>query len=184
MEKLNDKKLITNRLLGLCGVALLGCWVLKLWGKVVFDFVVTNEVMISVCNFIENSVVQYIIFWMFYILSIMLIMLSISGKKKFPLKHNLIFIGIFTGIFFLNFLNPLVKMIVDIIATILISIIVYKVKWWKSALIMLGVQLTQLVLLQIRNLGYTLYFDNFLVGLLIQLDYYIMLVILYIRRTS
>ena len=77
---MNDKKLITNRLLGLCGVALLACWALKLWGKVVFDFVVTNETMISVCNFIENSVVQYVIYWVFYILSIMLGLLSLIHR--------------------------------------------------------------------------------------------------------
>lgn len=183
MEKVNNKKLITNRLLGLCGVALLGCWMLKLCGKVVFDFVVTNEVMISICNFIENSVVQYIIYWMFYVIGGMLNLAIISGKKNFGKRNFFIFLGVWTLIFSFNFFAPIVKTILDFIVFPIIAIVIYKAKWWKAILWMLLVVLIQFVLLQIRNIGYTLYLSNFIVGLLYQLDYYIMLVILYIRRT-
>lgn len=181
---MNDKKLITNRLLGLCGVALLACWALKLWGKVVFDFVVTNETMISVCNFIENSVVQYIIYWAFYILNGVLTLGILSGKKGFGKKRNaVILMLIWTLIFSFNFFAPIVKTILDFVVFPLIAIVFYKEKWWKAILLLVAIVLTQFVLLQIRNGDYTLYESNFIVGLLMQIDYYIMLVILYIRRT-
>ena len=180
---MNDKKLITNRLLGLCGVALLACWALKLWGKVVFDFVVTNETMISVCNFIENSVVQYIIYWAFYIFSSMIILLSICQKKTFTKRQTLIFVLIYSGIFGLNFVNAVAKMIVDSLVTIMLPIVVFRKKWWHSLLLVVSVVLTQFVLLQIRNIDYTLYGSNFINGFLMQIDYYIMLLIIYIRRT-
>lgn len=180
---MNDKKLITNRLLGLCGVALLLCWTLKLWGKVVFDFVVTNETMISVCNFIENSVVQYVIYWLFYVFNGMINLAIISGQKKFSKRNSIIFIVIWTIVFSFNFFAPIVKTILDFILLPLLPIIFYKTKWWKAILFELAILVIQFVLLQIRNGDYTLYTSNFIVGLLMQIDYYIMLVILYIRRT-
>lgn len=180
---MNDKKLITNRLLGLCGVALLLCWALKLWGKVVFDFVVTNETMISVCNFIENSVVQYVIYYALYIISGVLNIGIISGKKDFTKKKLIIFIVTLSIIFSFNFFAPIIKTILDFIVFPLFAIIFFKTKWWKSILWLTIIVATQFILLQIRNMDYTLYQSNFMVGLLMQIDYYIMLVILYIRRT-
>ena len=180
---MNDKKQITNRMLGLCGVALLLCWVLKLWGGVVFDFVVTNQTMVDICYFIENSVVQYIIYWVFYMLSNYLCLGILSSKKSYGKRNTIIFVIIWTIMFSFNFFSPTIKTILDFIVFPLIAILVYKTKWWKAILWMLCIVLTQIVLMQIRNGDYTLYSYNFIAGFLMQIDYYIVLIVLFIRRT-
>lgn len=180
---MNNKKLITNRLLAVCIAALIGCWILKLCGGEVFEFVVKNEFFIKVCHNIENSIIKYIIYWMFYVFNGIIMLLIITKEKRFSFKRTLIYIGLYTFTFCINFYSNLIKTIVDLALTIMIPIICHKRKWYESLLFVVGLLVLQFGLLQIRNIGYTLYFENFIVGLLYQLDYYIMLIIFYIRRT-
>lgn len=179
---MNNKKLITNRLLAVCIAALIGCWILKLCGGEVFEFVVRNEFFIKLCYQIENSIIKYMIYWMFYVFNAIIMLLIISKEKRFSTKRTLIYIGLYTLTFSINFYSNLIKTIVDLALTIMIPIVCHKRKWYESILFVAGLLVLQFGLLQIRNIGYTLYFENFIVQILMQIDYYIMLVIFYIRR--
>ncbi|WP_281512268.1 hypothetical protein [Mammaliicoccus vitulinus] len=162
-----------------CWILLGICFLVKLCGGNFFEIAVHNETFINICNVIDNNlIIKYIVGTILYLPSTYLIYLSLTKQKigadwwilllSIPvswLKDNIFIIGL----------------TLDMIILILISLIKSKFKNWLRVLI--GILLIcglQIISLFIRNLGF--YLENYssLLAIIMQIDYYIMLILYYL----
>ena len=63
------KEIILKRAIILCWILLIICFIIKLCGGNYFNIMCNNENFIRFCNFIENSIIKYIIYLFSFIFS-------------------------------------------------------------------------------------------------------------------
>lgn len=174
MMKNNYKVLIIS-----CWSLLGICFLIKVLGGNWFELSTDNQKLINLCNWIDSNISKYFVMGTFYCLSMYLIYLSIM---KLKIKRHLFMIVSFISIFIIKIFFPIIATILEFFALLGLPIILSKGKFWKRAVLgivlMIGFQFISLV---IRNIGVYLP-DNTptLISLLLQIDYYIMIVLYYL----
>lgn len=169
-------------------VMIITCWVLlvtavivKLCGANIFNIVVNNQNFINACDYIDNHLwLKYILATIVYIPSTYLIYLTMTKQK---IGKDLWFILVCLPCSTLKGLNQYIGMAYEIIIILLlIPLLRCKGKNWLLVLIGIAVIiLFQQISLWIRNLGFYLEKDYFLLNLIMLIDYYIMVVLYYLH---
>ena len=158
--------------------SLLGvCFLIKLLGGNWFELSTENTKLIQLCNWVDSNISKYFIMGIFYCVSMYLVYLSICKKK---IKDCLYICVVFALIFITKIFYPIVATVLEPMMLILLPI-VKKVSWKRVLVGNILMMAFQLVSLFIRNLGIYLPADApTLISLLLQIDYYIMLVLYYL----
>lgn len=179
---------VLKRMIILCWVILAVCFVVKIFGGKFFNIVVNNERFISVCNYIEYTFWYYIVGFVFYYANGLFILLAMKRELTL-IDKELLFYSLFTIILFaiqyafkyIGFLE--ISIIITIIRCIIIPILVFKVKIKDVIVINIFDIVFQLTSSFVKNIDITnTIYETAMVGLIFLIDYYIMILLLYLYR--
>ena len=185
METLDikTKQTLVRKTIWLCWFALIGCFIIKLFGGNYFEIIANNETFVNLCSWMEKHYISTIIMYGLYCLSLVIITSTISINNIFK-KKNLILIPLIILMCMLKGINAMIGYFVELAFIIIVPLIIAKEKRTKifirfiySYLLVNGFQLLSLF---IRNIDAHLLNTNFCIGLLFQIDYYIMLILYYL----
>lgn len=191
INKILDTKKFIFRLWIVLWLCLLILLVLKFCFGIWYPIIIENEQLLYFNEFICNSWIKYIILSLFYFASVNIMYLTCCIKKKYDkileaiIINVLILISFMTKIFFRNF-----SVIPEILVSIIIPILYLlknhkKAKKWKLILFPIAIQILvfawQLNIYLVRGIDFVIDSDNHvLIGIVLQIDYYIFLIISWI----
>ena len=163
-----------------CWILLLACCIFKLFGANIFIAGVDDGNFKTFCNFVnDNSVLKFIISIIINALSCIIYYMAILEENKPKLKWTIpLIIYVILKQIFNKF--DILFFVLDFIMTIGFPLFL-KIKNWKR--ILLGCVLTlifQVLSMFLKMDNYTMFDNNFLVGIILSIDYYIMLVLYYL----
>lgn len=178
------KQTLVIKTIWLCWFALIGCFIIKLFGGNYFEIMANSEEFINFCGFLERYYIHDVIKCIFYCFNVWLLISIFSRKEIKELKMNLIIISI-------AIISWLIKRNFAIIGSVIETIILFgfplfifkerKLKTFICSLLgCLIVNILQLISLFVRNINPIIIKENFVIGLIMQIDYYIMLILYYL----
>lgn len=191
INKILDTKKLIFRLWIVLWLCLLILLVLKFCFGIWYPIIIENEQLLYFNEFICNSWIKYIILSLFYFASVNIMYLTCCIKKKYDkileaiIINVLILISFMTKIFFRNF-SVIPEILVSIIMPILYLLKNHKkAKKWKLILFPIATQILvfawQLNIYLVRGIDFVIDSDNHvLIGIVLQIDYYIFLIISWI----
>ena len=171
-----DNKAIIAKMIQLCWVCLFVCIAIKVLGGDYFNIVVTNQRFIDICNMVDNNIVilRILQFIVFFSTSYLYFNSILYGKTS--AKFNLLYIVLYA----IKFIDLTFAAIIDSICMILLPLL-YKVPFHISMVHYFGIVIMQCFSMYIRSLSNVYLPDNALIGLIMNIDYYIMLILLYLN---
>lgn len=148
-----------------------------------FPIVINNEIFININNYVENNhILKKCIMFVFYLLNINIWYLTASSKKKYTklLEFVLIQVGI-AAIFHIKQQNNLIGSMLELIILIIIPLInLFRTKKYSKTksfilpfFIYILINIWQLNIMFIRGINDIISSLPFLIGIILQLDYYI-----------
>lgn len=168
--------------------------VMKFCFGIWYPIIVKNENLIKFNNFICSSWVRYIILVLFYLISGNILYLTSSIKRKYS---NILEFIVINSLMIINFIikcyNRNYAIIIELLISVVIPIITL-LKTYKNGnkiflilfpfAIQLLIFLWQLNIYLVRGIDFDIATDNhILIGIILQLDYYIFLTITWIGVT-
>lgn len=160
---------------------LLFLFVLKILGVKNLELMCENEVVINICNFIDNTFMEDVVAFLMYLFTTTLIIQSIFSVKKFIGKQNLFYLFISIGeiIRLIFFDIAIVTVLIDFILLIVIPFVYNKKLILKSIVVAFIVFMFQLISFFVKEISiYEHTIDNTLTAIIYSLDYIIMLFLL------
>lgn len=190
---LNVRKLIVRLWLSLW-VVLAICLVCKFCFHMWYPIVVENEHFIKVCDFIDNNkYIKHIIYLSFYILNLNLIYLICTHSKFYhnirePIIVNLLAVGNYFIKNTSNIMGFILELLVLVVLPIIVNLLTIKgngkLKLLKGVIFPIAMNILimvwQLLILMVRDIDLVLTNEHALVTLVMQIDYYIFLIITYL----
>ena len=183
----NYKQIVLKRMIIICWVILLVCFIIKIFGGNFFNIVCTNKKFANICAYVDKAVwLQYIIGCISTFLLHSMYLLAISKKLWFS-KRDLLFVipSILIGVG-LRLINNILGYFVDIWQYFVLPLFIDN-KFHKNVYvrrILLGFALTfifQLISLLVKNIGVKIVTDEpFLIALIYFVDIYIMVIMYYL----
>lgn len=183
-----DKKKVLKRLIILCWLILITCFCIKLIFGNYFAIELENEKILRISNFIDNHlIIKNLIYLILNLFTNIVYLLIVCDKDSFN-KKQLIGIVIILVILYIPkiFNNEIISIIGDCVQAFLLPMIFLKPKKWYriplAFIIDLGFQYLSIIT---KNIGIKdISNDNFIIGIVFMIDYYIMLILcyLYVRQ--
>lgn len=166
-----------------CWGALIFCFIIKLFGGNFFEPYVNNDKFIAACNWLDDTLwAKCLVSSVVYCIGFYLVYLAMIKKRLFK---DWWYILLCLPCSILKGFNAYIGVAYDIVLMIVIPLITTKAKRWKQ--IILGfilVAIFQLISLFTRDIGWYLPSDSMLILLIMQIDYYIMIVLYYLYSNS
>lgn len=181
MTKKNFKVLILT-----CWALLLICLVIKLFGGNWFELNSENTKFIQFCEFIDNNLwFKMILYSIIAVTTTYPVICIMHDKKKLTLKQTIIYSILLIIKSIINWYITWIIYLFDLIIMILLPLLFNKFKNWKRVIFVnILIVLLQFLCLIIRNLSFDFVFANsILEQLLIQIDYFIMVVLCYLYNS-
>ena len=188
ITKGNYKENILKRAIIICWILLAICFIVKLCGGNFFAIACHNEKFISICNFVDNSLIRYIIYFIFFMFESIMIYGIITGGILFKKKETIIYIILcviywcFKLIVDLKIINlDTMKMsLIGMVYLLLILEILTRKYWLVPAILILDIVLVSLCT-YIKNISfYESLSNSFLLDSIFMIDYYISLILSYL----
>lgn len=176
---LGSKRKITKRFILICWVSLLACMLIKLFGGNYFEIISKSEIFVGICEWIDGKFIKEIIRFIFLNLSYFLYVCSIC-KRNLTLKEFAIceiFIIIDT---IAKYTNSNLGFVADCLMLFISPLIISKFKWKHTIIGFLLINAFQLISLFTRNIELGILENTMLIEIILQVDYYIMLVLYYL----
>lgn len=171
MMKNNYKVLIIS-----CWSLLLVCCLIKLLGADLFLAGTDNERFISLCSFIDTTILRYVILYVMNIVSTSIYFMAVLKEKKPNIKWLVPYI-IYVILKFIFEDFTMLFFIFDMLITIGLPILIDKKKWLR---IIIGMGLNigfQIISMFLKFDKFTMFDNNTLVFTILSIDYYIMLIL-------
>ena len=188
VTKENYREIVLKRAIISCWIILAICFVIKIFGGNFFAIVCTNEKFIKVCEFIDNSIIYYVIGFLTYSLTNVFLILTISDNKSLFCKSNVLFL-ITTSLYwcfklFINlgyiYVNIHIVTIIDLICLYLL-LFVFTRKPLKSLIAIILMYAFTFLSVVVKNTGINHNIDDStLISLIFMVDYYIMLILTFL----
>lgn len=175
---MNKKQLKT--VIIVCWILLAICFVIKIFGGNWFELSSDNEKFVQFCTFVDNTMwLKMILACVIYCISGYFIMCISINTNKLTRKQLLIIFPIMVLKSIISWYFYWAAFVLDIFILIVLPTIFSK-KILRSIICFAAIMAFQVISLIIRNIGINNFNDGmFLVQTLIQIDYYIMIALLY-----
>lgn len=179
------KEIILKRAIILCWILLIICFIIKLCGGNYFNIVCNNKNFIKFCNFIENSIIKYIIYLFSFIFSSYLLLKIVKPDLKFISLKSLLFIicciiiWVFKLLIELNIftINTLIVNILDFVI-LYILLVIFTKRPLLSILAVILLFVFSIISSLVKGIGIdSSITDNYFVAQIFLIDYYLMLVL-------
>ena len=172
------KKNIYKVLIESCWILLIFCFALKLLFGNLFAISVESQNFIAFCDWLDTHWLKYIIATIVYVPSSYLLYLCVSKQK---IGTDLWLLPLLLPMPFVKDKIAVIGLIIELFIGVIYPLIKFRFKRWKHVIIgNVLIFAFQLLSLLVRNIG--VYIDNssMLIGIIMQIDYYIMLVLYYL----
>lgn len=159
------------------------CLVIKLLGGNWFELATENTKFIQFCEFVDNTMwLKMLLACLIYVGSTYGLVCIILNKQYLNVKETIIFLLLMITKSLISWWFMTIATIIDLFILIVIPLILGKFKNWLRILICFAlINVFQIMSILIRNIGLTDFNSNsFLPQTLIQVDYYIMIVLSYL----
>ncbi len=165
-------------------VVLLICLIIKLLGGNWFELGTDNEYFISFCNYVDNTQwLKMLLACIICIGSVYIIECLLLNKKKLSPKELALYIPLIVIGSISSWKLQFVSLICQILYFIILPILQTKGKWKRVVFINIFVIFLQAVSIIFRNLSCWEFNQNrFIFQVLIQVDYYLMLILTYLYK--
>ena len=177
-KRFNDDKY--GMLIVVSWVVLGICLIIKLFGDNWFELSVENEKFIAFCNFVDNTMwAKMILACIIYLFTGYFIICIALNRNKLTRKDVLIFLPIMIFKSIINWFYPTISFILDIMILFILPFVLTR-NFKRVLIVNILVIVFQLLTIAIRNLSVNFNSSNtFLEQSLIQIDYYIMIMLFY-----
>lgn len=182
-EKLDVKKYL-RRVIIACWIALIVCFIIKLFGANIFEIICKNDTFNTVCTYADNHLwANYLISAIYCFVSLYFFTLAILQERKFQgWQLSVVIITVLIGTA-VKIWNTIGGMIFDVWQGIFLQILFLGKKWQSYWKILIGNVLLivfQLISMFIKNIdvGTTLG-DSVLIGVVFSIDVLIMIILYY-----
>ena len=190
ITKENYKEIMLKRGIISCWVLLGICLAIKLLGGNFFKIACNNETFISFCNFMDDSVLRFIIYYITFIYTSLMLIMSVEPKIKFKSKKILLYLFVITIVWILKLLIELDILPVNVIVyNIGVCVVLYFVLllFSKRPLLSLIIVIYDFVLALasaiVKDIGLSgAITDSFMIDTLFLIDYYILLTLTMLYR--
>ena len=184
----NYQEIVLKRSIIICWVLLAICLVIKLFGGNFFEMVCTNEKFINVCNFIDKSFVRYIVYYLSFITSSLLLLKIVSPELKMFEKKTLVFLLICTLTWAAKLFIELSNVTISLVLLDIVDFVVLFFSLWliskKPFMAIISIVLLfvfTLVSAIVKNVGMSqVLTDSYILTNIFVIDYYIMLMLTYL----
>ena len=179
------KEIILKRAIILCWVLLIICFIIKLCGGNYFNIVCNNKNFIKFCNFIENSIIKYIIYLFSFIFSSYLLLKIVKPDFKILSLKSLLFlicciiVWAFKLLIELNIftMNTLIVNILDFVI-LYILLVIFTKRPLLSIFAVILLFVFSIISSLVKGIGIdSSITDNYFVAQIFLIDYYLMLVL-------
>lgn len=185
MEKDYTSK-VFKRVLILCWLTLAICFIIKIFGGNFFNVICNNDEFINFCNFIQNSFWYYVVGFLSNFIITIILWSSMCGGVKPKAKEILICFAVILGLYALqvlaNIYNSLMAaMCFSVLKFIILPFVLFKASIKRIVFVNIFDLGMQVISAFVKNISIvkTIY-DNVLITLIFAIDYYIMLIILWL----
>lgn len=163
-------------------IVLFICFIIKIIGLRNFDLESDNSKFIKLCNYVDNVLwLKVTIACIVCVLTTYLVICVLINKKYLNIKNSLIYIPLIITGSIIGWYNQIINIIIQIIYLLIIPLIQTKGKFKRVIFTIIFVSLFQIISLLIRNINITNFNDNnCMISLMFQIDYYIMILLLYL----
>lgn len=186
MVKNNDKKVVTEdnykqivlkRMILVCWLLLIICFIIKIFGGNFFEFIGTSEVAEYINNVAYIRIpIQFILY---FTQSYLFYMILFRNNHKIISIIASIIMFISKILIDINDIFIYISFIVEFIGLILLPIFM-KEKWYNVILLNIAIIVFQLISMITKNTGIINFPYESIVGYVFMIDYYIMLVLTYL----
>lgn len=172
-----------GKLITISWVLLILCLIIKLFGGNWFELNTENSKFIEFCLYVDNNVLlKRTVACSVSIISTIPLMCLIYNKKDWKLKHIIIYLIVMIVKSIIGWYSTILNAIIDLFFLIIIPIVITK-NWKRPIFSNVVIMILQLSTIAIRNLTTFGTFNTnttTIEGLLYQIDYYIMLMLLFL----
>lgn len=163
---------------------LIVCLIIKIFGGNWFELGSENSKFIQFCLYVDNHMwLKMILACLIYLGSTLILTCVILKQKKLTTKQLIIFIPLMIIKSILNWYISVIPFILDVVILFLIPFIINK-NWKRPLGCIVGILLLQILSILIRDLSFGFgqfnYGNTFMFQTLIQIDYYIMIILWYL----
>lgn len=193
-EELIDKKKLIRTLWFLVWLIIIFIVLLKLVFNKWFPIIIENYKLMCFSKKLDNTrVLKYFVFLSFYLLNGNMLYLTSSYKKKYKNKIELFIIDILIILsFIIKIYFNYYSLLIELLITIVIPIInLYKYNKYSKLICILHPILVQVItilwqanILFARNLPHMLKNETIVVQIILQIDYYIFIIVMYIGEVN
>lgn len=181
------KEIILKRAIILCWILLIICFIIKLCGGNYFNIMCNNENFIKFCNFIENSIIKYIIYLFSFIFSSYLLLKIVKPDFKILSLKSLLFLICCIIVWAFKFkllielniftMNTLIVNILDFVI-LYILLVIFTKRPLLSILAVILLFVFSIISSLVKGIGIdSSITDNYFVAQIFLIDYYLMLVL-------
>lgn len=179
------KEIILKRAIILCWVLLIICFIIKLCGGNYFNIMCNNENFIKFCNFIENSIIKYIIYLFSFIFSSYLLLKIVKPDFKILSLKSLLFlicciiVWAFKLLIELNIftMNTLIVNILDFVI-LYVLLVIFTKRPLLSIFAVILLFVFSIISSLVKGIGIdSSITDNYFVAQIFLIDYYLMLIL-------
>ena len=185
-KELKEKFIVFNNttygmLIVVSWVVLLICLIIKLFGGNWFELWWDNEKFISFCNYVENTMwLKMSIACVIFCASGYISLCVILNEKLLSKKHLLLFLPLMIIKSILNWYLTIIPFILDIFILLGLTTIINK-NFKRNIICFLLITSFQILSIIFRNVSFDFNIGNTLIeNYLIQIDYYLMLILFYL----
>lgn len=181
MEEKLDKKKYLHRVIIVSWVALIICFIIKLFGGNIFEIACTNETFIAICNYADTHLwANYLISALYCFVSLYFFTLAIMQKTKYKVWQLIILILTVLGGTAIKIWNSTYGLYFDIWQGILMPIVFLNKEFKKYLNIIIGNVLLfafQAVSMYVKNINFGVLGDSVLIGVIYSIDVLIMILL-------
>lgn len=166
-----------------CWGALLFCFIIKLFGGNFFEPYVNNDKFIAACNWLDDTLwAKYLVSSVVYSIGVYLVYLAMIKKRLFK---DWWYILLCLPCSIIKGFNIYIGSAYDFFLLCVLPLIRLKFKGWLRVVMgIISMLVFQLISLFTRDIGWYLPSDSMLILLIMQIDYYIMIVLYYLYSNS
>lgn len=175
---MNKKQLKT--VIIVCWILLAICFVIKIFGGNWFELSSDNEKFVQFCTFVDNTMwLKMILVCCISVITSYPVYCVLLNKKKLSTKETIIYLSLTIFKSFISWYSAVVSLIIDVFIMLVLSTIINK-KIFRSIVCFFIILIFQVITLIIRNSEFTFLQNTFIFQTLYQIDYYIMIALLYL----
>lgn len=182
----NYKRIVIKRMIICCWVLLAMCFIIKIFGYDIFNIICEDETFLSICNFIDSSVIYYISAFIQFVGSTLLMYLSISDKRVPYFILSIIVVWAYKLLVEFNVItmNMIVYLVLDY-AILFLLLYLFSRKLKLSLLATLLNIVFVVISAIVKNLGLNGFIiSSYSINLIYSIDYYIMIVLYFLYSKS